>query len=47
MWRKDLDYTISQVDIDIKTDRCIGVEIRMKNHLPLYLFNVYLPSTNT
>ena len=47
MWRKDLDYTISQVDIDIKTDRCIGIEIRMKNHLPLYLFNVYLPSTNT
>ena len=46
LWKKSLGYCISDVVLGFTTDRIMGICVQSKNVMPLYIFNVYMPTTN-
>ena len=46
MWRKSINYTIRDINSDLYGDRIMGICIKNQGIEPVYIFNVYLPSTN-
>lgn len=46
MWKADLDYCVTKME-NIGTDRIIMIKISRMECQPLYIMNVYMPSTNT
>lgn len=47
MWHKNIDHIVSKVNLDQDIDRINGIKIQEKGNIPVYLFNVYMPSTNS
>ena len=47
LWRKSIDYMISEIHSDLYDDRIMGICVKSLGMKPIYIFNVYLPSTNT
>ena len=41
--RKSLNTIVSQIN-NINNDRIIGIEIRKNNHVPIFMFCIYMPS---
>ena len=46
LWRKAMGYAISDVCLNIVTDRVVGIVLQRQEQLPVYIFTVYMPSTN-
>jgi exonuclease III len=46
LWRKNIGYAISELQLGLNTDRIMGIKIQSNGQEPIFLFNVYLPSTN-
>jgi len=44
MWRKQLDNFI--VPLSIESDRIVGIQLQLLNNQYIYMFQVYLPSSN-
>ena len=47
LWKKCYNYCITELDLGIETDRLMGVKINSDDSVPIFLINVYLPSTNS
>ena len=46
MWRKQLDFCVTNIDLPINSDRFMVVKISPQNTAPIFIVNAYLPSTN-
>ena len=46
MWRKDLTYAISELQLPIHTYIIMAIYITMSDKVPLVFVNAYLPTTN-
>lgn len=46
MWRTELDYCVTRME-DIGSDRIMVIKISVNNCEPMYIMNVYMPSTNS
>ena len=46
MWRKDINYAISEISLDVKTDRIMIVRLDSPDKVSVIIVNVYMPSTD-
>jgi len=48
LWRRDLDYCVSRLALPASdySDRIIGICMQVNGLLPIYIINVYMPSSN-
>ena len=46
LWRKSLGICISNMELPFESDRIVAIRIDLPNREPLFVINVYLPSTN-
>jgi hypothetical protein len=46
MWRKNIGYAMSDIVLDVKTDRIMAVRLESPNNVSTIIVNVYFPSTN-
>ena len=47
LWRKNIGHMVSDIDIHGEfNDRIIGICVKNKKSIPLYIINLYMPSTN-
>ena len=46
LWRKCIGYAVSDVRLNLDTDRIVGIKIHCPGKLPTFIFSVYMPSTN-
>ena len=46
VWRKNIDYAITDVPLTVQTDRIMAVLVRSQQNTPIVIINVYCPTTN-
>ena len=46
LWHKSLDYCISRVTLPVQSDRFMAIRIEPHDSKPIFVINVYMPSTN-
>ena len=46
LWKKNIDNSVSVLDLPITTDRIMGIRIDTTNQRPIFIINVYMPSTS-
>ena len=46
LWRKNIDYAITKLDIPTHCDRFIGICVNYPNQLPIFIINVYFPASS-
>jgi endonuclease/exonuclease/phosphatase family metal-dependent hydrolase len=48
MWRRDLDYCVAKLELPASdhSDRIMGISMQVNGMVPIYIINVYLPSSN-
>ena len=47
LWDKTIGNCVSDLELPIISDRIMGVQIHLENQSPIFIINVYMPSTNT
>ena len=47
LWQTSLDYCITTLNLPFQSDRISAIRVDMPNEAPLFIVNVYLPTTNT
>lgn len=46
LWRKTMDYCVSDMVLPISTDRIMVIRVDIPNDLSVFIVNVYMPTTN-
>jgi hypothetical protein len=46
MWRKNIGYAIKLLKLPLQSDRIMVISVNMPDRLPLFIINVYCPTTN-
>ena len=47
LWNKCISYAVSEIDVNFDTDRFVGIKLSHKGMQSMFIFCVYMPSTNT